>query len=503
MQKKVPQKRNILMVITLVLFGLVFVMGAALAASIGDFLHYEDSGKVWKGAIINAGQSNYTEDENLPHFVQFTDLAALTPYYFYIYMDYYKSSSTSCGFDKLYQYDDTTRLSPIQDTGLPTDNYFLTLNNGPLFSDLPNFGGDGYLKYGGDTLTNISLTEAAFTGTGDLQANILVKFTTTTGGTVVFYWGQHLGVGHIGTTDNCEDPSTGSGSWDGGGLRTKIWNEDGDNNHPTLCGDTPYEDCWFSLPTGNAINIMAGAIRPRTFDGFKWFDDSGDGVYQVSSPKLRGRWIYLQECDSADPATCSDMDPTVTDVTEGVDGYYSIYVPLVDGGVDGYYRVCEDLNAQDPKWQATHPTTLDNVPLTRNVCHDVYYLDDIYLDIFALNFGNYYGDTSVSMGPIIANPAPDGRSVLIEWYTVSESDFSHFNVYRSRSLDGRLKLLGSVNPGLPEPIKYYEFTDQKARPNKTYYYWVEAVDNDGETEMFGPASATIPRVRSVRPPKSR
>ena len=113
MQKKVIQKRKIMIVIALVLFGLVFVAGAALAESLGAFLHYEDIAKEWKLGTINAIQSAYQEDEVLPHFVQFTDLEYGTNYYFYIYLDYYSGSQTACGFDKLYEYDYTNRNSPI------------------------------------------------------------------------------------------------------------------------------------------------------------------------------------------------------------------------------------------------------------------------------------------------------------------------------------------------------------------------------------------------------
>jgi len=39
----------------------------------------------------------------------------------------------------------------------------------------------------------------------------------------------------------------------------------------------------------------------------------------------------------------------------------------------------------------------------------------------------------------------------------------------------------------------YTFRDQKARPGKTYYYWLEAINLDGSTELFGPVSGRLTR----------
>jgi len=519
----------------------------ALAAGV-DFRHYEDLALTWTLDQINAGQSTYSEDEVLPHFVRFTGLEPDTGYYFYIYMDYYNSSKNSCGFDKLYGWDYTSRLNEMANTGIsPAPSPWYPTGVGPPFSDLnstpsPRYlvlpidepgplglvwrttGGEGNLMYGGSVdPTSILISEGAEDGTyyptnSDVLKNILIQFNTTTDTgplDVEFYWGQHMATGYTTAVDNnCPaDPdgiladSLGAGDWAGGGLRTKIENADGLGHTPPLCDAEPLiEPCWNPLPVSGAISIMPGAIRQPTFDGVKWFDANESQTIDPDEEYLDGWTIYLQRCtDYPTLTTCDNLTPDVTTVTNG-GGYYSLFVPRnteTETYIPDYYRVCEDLDGQDPKWRPTIPLTPVS-PGARDVCHDPVYIDDAYAATIPLDFGNWYGDTSVSMGPITASPAPNGRSVLIEWYTVSESDFSHFNVYRSRSVDGRLKLLGSVNPGpLGPPIKYYEFTDQKARPNKTYYYWVEAVDNDGETEMFGPASATIPRVRSVRPPKSR
>ena len=87
----------------------------------------------------------------------------------------------------------------------------------------------------------------------------------------------------------------------------------------------------------------------------------------------------------------------------------------------------------------------------------------------------------------------DGRSVSLSWETASEFKNIGYNIYRATSIDGdRFKVNATliptmVPPGSPYGANYH-YTDTGLEKNKTYYYWLEAVDIFGKTGLTGPAS---------------
>ena len=90
------------------------------------------------------------------------------------------------------------------------------------------------------------------------------------------------------------------------------------------------------------------------------------------------------------------------------------------------------------------------------------------------------------------------NSAILNWTTQSETDNLGFNVYRSISQNLGQSILLNVN-GLiegagnsTEPTDYIFVDMYGVEENFTYYYWIESVNNAGETEMFGPVSLTIP-----------
>jgi len=72
-----------------------------------------------------------------------------------------------------------------------------------------------------------------------------------------------------------------------------------------------------------------------------------------------------------------------------------------------------------------------------------------------------------------------------------------FYIYRSGKPEkmNRLitpELIGAIYPGeLTGAV--YSFKDTSAKPNKTYYYWLEAIDLDGSVDYYGPVSARLNR----------
>jgi len=89
-----------------------------------------------------------------------------------------------------------------------------------------------------------------------------------------------------------------------------------------------------------------------------------------------------------------------------------------------------------------------------------------------------------------------GGSPLISWATQSESDNIGWNVYRgiSNNLGQTLILNSNTIPGsgsTTEPT-YYSYTDEyPVQENHTYWYWLESICTDGETDFFGPVYLTI------------
>ena len=84
------------------------------------------------------------------------------------------------------------------------------------------------------------------------------------------------------------------------------------------------------------------------------------------------------------------------------------------------------------------------------------------------------------------------RSVLMEWKTVTEMNNLGFNIYRSFRINGpRVKINRELIPAdiFGQGGAEYEYTDTGLYPNRIYFYWLEDVDFDGRTTLYGPVSA--------------
>ena len=82
------------------------------------------------------------------------------------------------------------------------------------------------------------------------------------------------------------------------------------------------------------------------------------------------------------------------------------------------------------------------------------------------------------------------NSVILEWATASEIDTIGFNIYRRRTLDGKMNQVNSlmiqaVSTGAVEGATY-QFRVTGLKPGKFYYFWLEEVDVYGNTTLYGP-----------------
>lgn len=89
------------------------------------------------------------------------------------------------------------------------------------------------------------------------------------------------------------------------------------------------------------------------------------------------------------------------------------------------------------------------------------------------------------------------RGITLGWETVNEMNNLGFNIYRSKTIDGKKKLLNAElipaeNPGSTMGA-LYQFRDRTAMPKKLYFYWLEDVDQNGITTLHGPVKAKLKR----------
>jgi hypothetical protein len=99
----------------------------------------------------------------------------------------------------------------------------------------------------------------------------------------------------------------------------------------------------------------------------------------------------------------------------------------------------------------------------------------------------------------------ENNSLLLQWTTQSESNNSHWNVYRSES--GNFGQANQINGstiegyGTTSEPSYYSYQDvDTPLPDTSYWYWLESVDYSGETSLHGPVSVTTPQPDNPEPP---
>ena len=89
---------------------------------------------------------------------------------------------------------------------------------------------------------------------------------------------------------------------------------------------------------------------------------------------------------------------------------------------------------------------------------------------------------------------PSGPAVQIEWETASEVGNAGFNLYRSLTPEERGEqlneaLIPSRSLGLEGAV--YSWEDRAVQPGVACYYWLEAVDMEGVSTLYGPVGVTV------------
>lgn len=82
-------------------------------------------------------------------------------------------------------------------------------------------------------------------------------------------------------------------------------------------------------------------------------------------------------------------------------------------------------------------------------------------------------------------------TIRLNWSTASETNASHYNILRSSTANGFVKIDQVSAKGTTTITTNYSLIDEKPLPG-TNYYQLQQVDFDGVSETFGPVSATLP-----------
>ena len=87
-----------------------------------------------------------------------------------------------------------------------------------------------------------------------------------------------------------------------------------------------------------------------------------------------------------------------------------------------------------------------------------------------------------------------GNTVSIQWVTQSETDLRGFRVYRNLSSNSESSQL--ITPAMipatnTSNASSYAHEDREVEPGSTYYYWLESIENWGESSFYGPVSITV------------
>lgn len=87
----------------------------------------------------------------------------------------------------------------------------------------------------------------------------------------------------------------------------------------------------------------------------------------------------------------------------------------------------------------------------------------------------------------------EGSAVQVSWETVSELNNAGFNLYRALAADGQRSLLAYAPPAAPGSAAgaVYRVRDDAVAAGQTLWYWLEAVDVSGASQLFGPVSLAV------------
>ena len=124
----------------------------------------------------------------------------------------------------------------------------------------------------------------------------------------------------------------------------------------------------------------------------------------------------------------------------------------------------------------------------------IIYVDNVYIRTSsdAATIHNARGDVPVELAAFTASADIDG--VTLFWNTASEEDNLGFNILRALGATESSLINLSIIPGSGTTLepRSYSYFDGNVDAGLTYKYWLEQVDFQGTTELFGPVNVAVP-----------
>ncbi len=92
--------------------------------------------------------------------------------------------------------------------------------------------------------------------------------------------------------------------------------------------------------------------------------------------------------------------------------------------------------------------------------------------------------------------------VMLSWTTQSETNVSGYYIYRNNNtnLSTATKIPSLVQASNTSVETSYRYTDQEVQGNGTWYYWLQNVDLNGESNFHGPISVILTTNNNTTPP---
>lgn len=83
--------------------------------------------------------------------------------------------------------------------------------------------------------------------------------------------------------------------------------------------------------------------------------------------------------------------------------------------------------------------------------------------------------------------------IMLDWVTQTETNVSGFYIYRNQNndLQNAIRINAFINATNTSHTANYAFVDNEATPGNTWYYWLQHIDMDGESEFHGPVSISL------------
>jgi len=233
--------------------------------------------------------------------------------------------------------------------------------------------------------------------------------------------------------------------------------------------NVPFLRLGVATDSGTATITSVGATLTGTVS-------DGDATLEVRQDDGDGTFISVDDTQLGSDASFSSGDATVSGLSfEVTDSTKYLFLVL---NINGATSSSDSIGLQ-----------VDQADIT---------VSGGTVNTFSVDTG---GDTSlpVELSSFSATSADD--NVILKWRTETELGNIGFSIYRSEEKDGNYTKIGFVRGGGNSvmPIDY-QFVDEKAKADKTYFYYLEDIDFAGERGKSDIIKVVVPLVKVVVPP---